>query len=75
MVYGKIEKYVNDMKKSVKSMNVDCRGVYLDHYVDFGLDVSYRFKIESCVHVGFYIIDSLYLISNRIQLHGRVNFR
>ena len=34
----------------------DNRGVDLGNQVDFRSYVSGRFKIESCVHFGFYII-------------------
>ena len=30
--------------------------IHLDNQIDFVLDVLNRFKIESCIHINFYII-------------------
>ena len=35
---------------------IQARGVHSGHRVDFRSHVSGRFKIESCVHIDYYII-------------------
>ena len=32
------------------------RGAYSRHWIDFGSNVSGRFKIELCIHIGFNVI-------------------